>query len=183
MAVTPFPRRIQESVSIGNQYEKLIAPEFFADLGWSYAPSSEEQNWRDHFDYATSRNGTSKRVEVKAPKKFRGSFASSLILLEYTGITGMPGWLRGKADVILQFLSETQAICYSRRQILDAFVPLPCSIERFGSFNAPIKQWFGREGLSRKGLPNQDIIRWEPLNSFASHGYSLYQKGRKWEKQ
>jgi hypothetical protein len=185
MAQSPFPSRIEQSLSLGNLYEREIAPVFFADLGWSHESASSRQNWNEKFDYIARKKDKSLRVEVKAPKKCKADGSAHMILLEHTGITGMPGWLRGNADVILQFLSETKAICYSRQQALSLYLPVPIAIQRFSSTNAPIQEWFGREGLSRKGLPNQDIIRWEPLQSFSLkiETIAMYAKNsQRWEK-
>jgi len=162
-----FPAsRLEESRALGNNYEKIIAPQFFTDLGWSYQAATDEQNWRDHFDYIATKDNRSLKVEVKAPKICKSSCLSSLVLLEHTGITGMPGWLQGKADVILQFMSEKSVLCYFREDALKLYPLTTNEIKRCHSYNAPIGEWFGRSGHNNKDMPNQDIIRWETLPAF-----------------
>lgn len=186
--VMPTIGRLHQSIAIGELYETSIAQAFFSDRAWDYARSSARDNWGSHFDYVVRKGDHMFNVEIKSPKKCRVPSAENqfLILLEHTGITGKPGWLQGKAHFIMQFLSETRMLCYHRGQALDTYGLIPTNIPRCSATNAPISQWFGREGLSRKGLPNQDIIRWEPLGGFCSqvtqHGFYIKIDG-KWQKQ
>ncbi|MFZ9998546.1 MAG: hypothetical protein ACO3HP_03820 [Candidatus Nanopelagicaceae bacterium] len=164
----PLSDRLAHSQAIGNKAEFVIAPEFLAHMGWEYRQSSAEENRIHHFDYIVSRGNVEYKVEVKAPKTCKHPTHSLLrpVLLEYTGITGHPGWLRGKADVILQVTSDDSLIAYHRLDALHAYKP-PCeAVERYYSSNPPIQKWFGRQGFSKAGRPNQDIIRWEPHNAF-----------------
>lgn len=179
-----FAGRLEESRALGSNYEKNIAPQFFADLGWSCQSATGEQNWRDHFDYTATKGSRSLKVEVKAPKVCKSSCLSSLILLEHTGVTGMPGWLQGKADVILQFMSEKSALCYFRDHALKAYPLTTNEIQRCHSYNAPIGEWFGRSGQNNKNMPNQDIIRWQTLPSFKAAMPILFfyeKKDSRWE--
>jgi len=163
----PSQERLVNSLKIGNEAEFEWAPRFFHDLNWSFEKSSSSQNRLEHFDFIVRKNNRHLKVEVKAPKICHNSQYKklSLVLSEYTGITGKPGWIRGKADVILQFLSSDAALAYPRIPILNAFSK-PNQIERFSSYNAPLSQWFGRTGFSRAGMPNQDIIRWDELSFY-----------------
>lgn len=169
----PSKERLSNSIKVGNEAELEWAPRFFQDLNWSFQESSSYQNRLEHFDFITYKNNRQLKVEVKAPKVCRNSKYKnlSLVLSEYTGITGKPGWIRGNADVILQFLSNDLALAYPRVPILNA-LSKPSQIERFSPYNAPLSQWFGRTGLSRTGAPNQDIIRWDELSFYLNFSYS-----------
>ena len=182
----PSSRRLAQSTSIGNRFEKEIAPVFFSDLGWSFNAATDRQNWEEKFDYIVCKHGKELRVEVKAPKQHNLSQEDPLILLEYTGITGRPGWLRGNADVILQFVSERSAIAYRRINALRAYDAPLGDLSRLFPGNTLVGQWFGRAGLSRKGTPNQDVIRWERLEHFCNvvGDATIYiLKSSSWQKQ
>jgi hypothetical protein len=117
----PFaPGRLHQSITAGELYEGSIAQDFFRDCEWEYAKSSPRDNWLNHFDYIVNKDGRSFKVEIKSPKRCRvpGAQNEDLVLLEYTGITGKPGWLQGRADYIFQFFSETKMLCYHREQAL-----------------------------------------------------------------
>lgn len=148
-------------------------------MGWHYERSSTSDNRYKHFDYVVQRGKVQYNVEVKAKKNCKNEKHKllELVLLEYTGITGHPGWLRGDAHVILQVISDNSLIAYHRRDALNAYKAPSENIERYFSHDAPIQRWFGRQGLSRTGLPNKDIIRWEPLKGFVRNtGALLYRK-------
>jgi hypothetical protein len=185
----PFaPGRLHQSITVGELYEGNIAQDFFRDRAWEYAKSSPRDNWSNHFDYIVKKDGRSFNVEIKSPKKCRvpGTKDEGLVLLEHTGITGKPGWLQGRADFILQFFSETKVLCYHREQALQAYGSVPPTVTRCNPTNAPIQEWFGREGMSRKGTVNQDVIRWEPLNIFCDQvsRHNFYSKiNNKWQRQ
>lgn len=173
------PERRQQSQNAGDNAELVIAPAFFSDLGWRYERSSTTDNWLRHFDYIVQRSNVQYKVEVKAKKNCRNAKHALLnpVLLEYTGITGHPGWLRGEADVILQVLGDDELIAYHRIDALRAYKAPSGPVERYAYYNPPIQKWFGREGTSRAGTVNKDIIRWEPLNGFVRNtGALLYRK-------
>lgn len=157
------------SQEAGNNAENIIMQEFFADLGWKCIRSHGFQNKYKHFDLIVERNGITFRVDVKAPKICSNYQHKDLclILLEHTGITGHPGWLRGEADFILQMLGPNTAITYQRIDALLAFDLPSENIKRYIPTNCPIQEWFGRVGESRAGFENKDIIRWEPIESFS----------------
>lgn len=161
--------RRQTSQKAGDLVELTVAPAFFADLGWEYRRSSDNDNRYRHFDYIVQRNTVQYKVEVKAKKNCRNDKYKDLplVLLEYTGITGHPGWLRGEAHVILQMIDDDSLIAYHRLDALKAYKAPPQEVERYGCYNPPLQKWFGRSGKSRAGLENKDIIRWEPLQAFA----------------
>ena len=185
----PFaPGRLHQSITAGELYEGSIAQDFFRDCEWEYAKSSPRDNWLNHFDYIVNKDGRSFKVEIKSPKRCRvpGAQNEDLVLLEYTGITGKPGWLQGRADYIFQFFSETKMLCYHREQALQVYGSVPSNASMCSPTNAPIQDWFGREGVSRKGTVNQDVIRWEPLKTFCNQvpQHNFYLKtNNKWHKQ
>jgi len=182
----PSHHRLAQSISIGDRFERGIAPVFFADLGWSFDAATDRQNWEEKFDYIARKDNKELRVEVKAPKKHNLNKENHLVLLEYTGITGNPGWLRGNADVVLQFVSERLAIAYRRVDALRAYDAPLRDPPRIFPGNTLIGQWFRRAGLSRKGTPNQDVIRWERLEDFRDtvSGVKVYAlKSSLWQKQ
>lgn len=162
------PSREAHSQRLGDNAELVIAPAFFSDMGWEYIKSSVTDNRINHFDYIVRRGNVERKVEVKAPKNCRNKKHSLLcpILLEYTGIAGYPGWLRGQADVILQVITDDSLIAYHRLDALKAYKPPGEIVERYYSSNPPLQKWFGRQGVSRTGALNQDIIRWEPCKAF-----------------
>lgn len=173
------PQRRDQSQGDGDNVELVVAPAFFSDLGWKYERSSIEENKYKHFDYIVQREKVQYKVEVKAKKHCRNQSYKDLdlVLLEYTGITGHPGWLRGEAHAILQMISDTSLIAYHRLDALKAYKAPSGAVHRYSFHNPPIQKWFGREGNSRAGLPNQDIIRWEPLKGFIRNtGALLYRK-------
>lgn len=161
-------QRRQQSQTAGDNAELVVAPAFFSDLGWHYERSSSTDNWLRHFDYIVQRGSTQYKVEVKAKKNCRNEKHKPLqpVLLEYTGITGHPGWLRGEADVILQMINDDTLIAYHRLDALRAYKAPSGPVERYAYHNPPIQKWFGRQGTSRTGAINKDIIRWEPLKGF-----------------
>jgi len=183
---SPSQERLAHSLQTGNKAELEWAPHFFRSLHWSFKPSTSYENTFGHFDFIATKNNRKLNVEVKAPKVCRNARYShlSLVLSEYTGITGKPGWLRGEADVILQFLSEDTALAYRRDSMLHKFSS-PSEIERFTPYNAPLSQWFGRTGLSRTGKPNQDIIRWDELSFYLNspHSSLYFLSNNQWKKQ
>lgn len=178
--------RRQTSQKAGDLTELTVAPAFFADLGWEYRRSSDNDNRYRHFDYIVQRNAVQYKVEVKAKKNCRNDKYKDipLVLLEYTGITGHPGWLRGEAHVILQMIDDDSLIAYHRLDALKAYKAPPQKVERYDCYNPPLQRWFGRSGKSRAGLENKDIIRWEPLQAFARDvGFIRYCKvNGTWEK-
>lgn len=161
--------RCQASQKTGDLAELTVAPAFFSDLGWDYRRSSGHENRCCHFDYIVQRDDVQYKVEVKAKKNCRNDKYKDLplVLLEYTGITGHPGWLRGEAHVILQMIDDDSLIAYHRLDALRAYKAPPQEVERYAYYNPPLQKWFGRSGKSRTGLENKDIIRWEPLQAFA----------------
>jgi len=169
------PERQRYCQEIGDNAELVIAPSFFEDMGWEYRNSSPNENRTKHFDYIVTRADKEYKVEVKAPKSCRNPKYSNfrLVLLEHTGISGYPGWLRGEADIILQVLSNDRIIAYRRLDALHAYNPPGSEVMRCYSKKAPLHRWFGRRGLSRAGTPNQDIIRWEHYKVFAEKANAL----------
>lgn len=173
--------RLQQSRRLGSACEHLLAPEFFESRGWSYMPSSIEENIYKHFDAKVRNNGREYKIEIKAVKTNKNPQYSSqqLLLFEWQGITGHPGWLHGEADYIFQQLTANKIVIYSRLNALNKLSPPLLPISRFWPQSAPLGQWFGREGLTKNGKPNQDIICWEPLSFLdgTKHRFYVKQKG------
>lgn len=178
-------KRLELSKNSGDNAEQICINEFFQDLGWNCRPSTHSENKFKHFDIIVKRGIIKYKVDVKAYKKCRNYKYDNLypILLEYTGITGYAGWLRGEADFIVQMMGERLIMTYRRLDALNAFDPPGQNIKRFNSVSAPISEWFGRIGISRAGTKNLDVIRWESLDSFmALVDVTFYaKKNGKWQ--
>lgn len=174
--------RLRQSARIGNDCEHILAPEFFQERGWLYRPSSIEENIYKHFDAKVTNSGKEYKVEIKAVKTNKNLQYSSqqLLLLEWQGITGHAGWLRGEADFIFQQLATEKVVIYSRIHALNKLSPPLPPVPRFWPQSAPLGQWFGREGLTKNGKPNQDVICWEPLSFLDGirHRFYVKQDGR-----
>jgi hypothetical protein len=152
-------QRIDDSQRKGDFYELIRAPQLFKQLSWQYDPSTPNENRFSKFDYRVTPKGKpTYRMEVKGPKQPKG-----LVLFEAIGITGHNGWGLGAADYVLQFLEDTVAITYRRKEMLAKAIeiggPIPKSPERLpaGKFADP-GVWQGRSGTSRRGLPQQDCF-------------------------
>jgi hypothetical protein len=152
-------QRIDTSQRLGDIYELERAPQLFDQLGWDYQPSTTNENRFSKFDYRVTPPGKPQfRLEVKGPKKPHG-----LVLFEAVGITGHDGWGLGAADYVLQFLEDTVAIAYKRKDMLARAIELGGEIPKSpvrlpaGQFANP-GVWQGRSGKNRRGLPQQDCF-------------------------
>ena len=77
--------------------------------GWAVTKSTLQQDLEEHWDLKLSKPYAECRVDVKGAKKINRDDRDSddsLILVEYTGNKGHPGWLRGKADCIAFQVNE-----------------------------------------------------------------------------
>lgn len=70
------------------------------DHGFMVTDSTSDQDRIEHWDWMLIKKGRFK-VEVKAMKKANGSPPQDKFTwIELQGITGYPGWIYGKADVV-----------------------------------------------------------------------------------
>ena len=81
---------------------KLIEDEFAENLK-DVVKATKEQDLYEHWDIEGTLQGKRLRFDVKDMKRFNRKDTEpqdEMACVEYVGISGHPGWVRGRADAI-----------------------------------------------------------------------------------
>lgn len=118
----------------GTFFENFVTTGYCHTNDIGFSASSYYENTYQHIDFSLQRplERDSWTIDVKAPKRMcRGDdeFTRN-VLLEFTGCSGHPGWLRGKADRIGFYLPNEdddgfELWVFERKDLLDFVVSLP----------------------------------------------------------
>jgi len=142
---------------------KIIEEEFAQRLE-NPVMADYQQNTREHWDVQGTLDGRSLKFEVKGLKKFNRKDAQpqdELACVEYVGITGHPGWVRGKSDYIA-FKRIKYPWLLANRQQLWEMVEAKLK-ER--NYSPSIKPWYEKEAYAtydRSYFGKKDKFCWVP---------------------
>ena len=109
------------------KYGKKIEDEFeniATSLGWKVTRATSKENILKHFDFAIEKDGKKHKVDVKGLKRVSRSSkdrSKKYAWLELQGVTGYPGWLKGKADffAVKHETEENRFDMYKRESLVD----------------------------------------------------------------
>jgi len=91
------------------------------NIEWRKA--TEEEDRKGHFDCVIKNKKNQEiKIEIKGRKKINrkdNHYQNSIIWLELVGITGYPGWLKGKSDFIAFEMTRYVFEIYSTKQLLN----------------------------------------------------------------
>jgi hypothetical protein len=109
----------KDSLELGEEAEGLFS-EMAKKLGWQVAPSSQDENIDEHWDFQITNGQDSFKVEVKSSKRIHrndNQAQPDFTWVELRNVRGEVGWLFGKADLIA-FEKETSFIFIKRLDLL-----------------------------------------------------------------
>ena len=148
-----------------NQREGLSAEQLFKQIvhsfGWKWANASRNENYKAHIDCWVQVDDVGKfSVDVKAAKRVarrnrNGDWAKiqdEYHWVEWTGRSGYPGWVRGKATWIAFGTCEDSFIMVDRRRLETAVEAMILSKRHI----SPRSQWDCMDGVLWKRQGNKD---------------------------
>ena len=142
---------------------KLTEEEFAKNLGnpiWA----NGHQNRREHWDVQGILNGRLLKFDIKDLKKFNRKDSETqdeMACVEYVGVAGYPGWVRGEADYIAFKRKKYSWLCVDRKELWDM---LNGKLEE-RNYSASTGPWYEKEPYAtydRSYFGKQDKFCWVP---------------------
>jgi len=143
---------------------KKIEEEFAKNLEnpiWA----NDHQNRREHWDVQGTLNGKLLKFDIKDLKKFNRKDPEpqdEMACIEYVGVAGYPGWVRGEADYIA-FKRKKYPWLVVNRQAL--WVMLKGKLEE-RNYSASTNPWYEKEPYAtydRSFFGKKDKFCWVPF--------------------
>ena len=143
---------------------KIVEEEFAKNLE-NPIQADKNQNYLEHWDVQGTLNDKLSKFEVKGLKKFNRKDPEpqdEMACIEYVGVAGYPGWVRGEADYIA-FKRKKYPWLVVNRQAL--WVMLKSKLEE-RNYSASTGPWYEKEPYAtydRSYFGKQDKFCWVPF--------------------